>query len=752
MKTLYKKICIFTLFFCIAILTGCSQKPFYESTSVSLPDDRYTMVPEGTEDNSKKKGKKAFPEEKTSSPDFKTWGFANEKFDKKTGKEGYYVAADDLGYLFRNLTEAERKLILDHYYDEDGNAKPWGGSCLGMSTVAALVHDGVLSLETIKVPEEKGLQGIKKITAEYESIINFYQLQQYLPRVQNCITDFSKRDAKEQLAALEKMAVSGCPVIINIMWREYDQVDPENGHGYAHCVVGYGMEEIDPFVLDVKTDKKVKLKGNAFSDPELDAQTVYTKKIKIYDPNYPKHIKSLYYNDDGAWFYDGNGNNSLLRSTTNGIDFKSNNNNAQFLSAVVNPEYMSTVNYFTESNGDSTYNDSTSAYMACFICPEGEYDITTSSGTATVKNLSITKSTYASGDILIGSTCEGPTDTIAIYVPQNEASYKIKSKQPMDILFYAGNSLFDVNSDKAGTFEFSSNGSMSVTCTKKPKNCSIEITSNGDKPFGAENCNTIEIGQRGSKTMSITPSSQGFVVKGADMSSVNVTGYVDGAEQNIKVKGNKADSVLLSISGDNISIKGDENGDGSFEKVEAEKTIKHDVYSVKLKNRTAKCTGKDIGIGKATVKGKKNAMVTYIYYADAECTQEVREHRNAGTYYVKAYLIDDVGGFVESNVATLKIKKGTPTCKLTKGVYSFKETSLKKAAQEKKLAYSAYSGKLTFEKISGNKKITIDNSGNITVGKGLKKGTYKVKVKITAKADRNFKKAEFTKTIKIRVK
>ena len=49
-------------------------------------------------------------------------------------------------------------------------------------------------------------------------------------------------------------------------------------------------------------------------------------------------------------------------------------------------------------------------------------------------------------------------------------------------------------------------------------------------------------------------------------------------------------------------------------------------------------------------------------------------------------------------------------------------------------------GNKTYVKVSGNKKIKINKkTGKITVKKGLKKGTYKVKVKIKAAGNKNFK-------------
>ena len=62
-------------------------------------------------------------------------------------------------------------------------------------------------------------------------------------------------------------------------------------------------------------------------------------------------------------------------------------------------------------------------------------------------------------------------------------------------------------------------------------------------------------------------------------------------------------------------------------------------------------------------------------------------------------------------------------------------------------------GKKTFKKTSGNKKIIVNTkTGKVTVKKGLKKGTYTVKVKVTAKGTKNYKALSKTVKFKIKVK
>lgn len=63
-------------------------------------------------------------------------------------------------------------------------------------------------------------------------------------------------------------------------------------------------------------------------------------------------------------------------------------------------------------------------------------------------------------------------------------------------------------------------------------------------------------------------------------------------------------------------------------------------------------------------------------------------------------------------------------------------------------------GPLRYKKVSGNKKITIDKkTGKVTVRKGLNKGTYKVKVKVKAIGNKNYKASAYkpaTFTIKVK--
>ena len=61
-------------------------------------------------------------------------------------------------------------------------------------------------------------------------------------------------------------------------------------------------------------------------------------------------------------------------------------------------------------------------------------------------------------------------------------------------------------------------------------------------------------------------------------------------------------------------------------------------------------------------------------------------------------------------------------------------------------------GKRTYSKVSGNKNITINKkTGKITVKKGLKRGTYKIKIKVKAAKTKKYKAGSKTVTAKVKV-
>lgn len=120
--------------------------------------------------------------------------------------------------------------------------------------------------------------------------------------------------------------------------------------------------------------------------------------------------------------------------------------------------------------------------------------------------------------------------------------------------------------------------------------------------------------------------------------------------------------------------------------------------------------------------------------------------KDAGTY---SAAITGMGHYRGVTHFTYTIEKAENPLSASgrKAVVKFKK--LKKRAQtvavSKVIAFrKASGGTLSFRKVSGNKKITINQkTGKVTVKKGMKKGSYKVKVKVSDAGNNNYEPSEW---------
>ncbi len=100
-------------------------------------------------------------------------------------------------------------------------------------------------------------------------------------------------------------------------------------------------------------------------------------------------------------------------------------------------------------------------------------------------------------------------------------------------------------------------------------------------------------------------------------------------------------------------------------------------------------------------------------------------------------------------------KRKTQTIRVSKKYLkkTYKARALKKSSKRFKLKVSV-KGKapVTFTRKSGSKKISVSRKGTVRIPKGLKKGTYKIKIKIRAAATKTYQAKTLTKTLTIRIR
>jgi hypothetical protein len=158
-------------------------------------------------------------------------------------------------------------------------------------------------------------------------------------------------------------------------------------------------------------------------------------------------------------------------------------------------------------------------------------------------------------------------------------------------------------------------------------------------------------------------------------------------------------------------------------------------------NNKAQTPALTVKYGNTTLKDGTDYTVVY------------SNNKNVGT--AKATLTGK-GKYAGTKTATFTIVKAANPIKLTAKKPTVKYAALSKANQTVKqataCAVSGAQGKVTWKKASGHASITVAANGNITVKKGLKKGTYKVGVKAAAAGNANYKGLTKSATVTIVVK
>ena len=193
-------------------------------------------------------------------------------------------------------------------------------------------------------------------------------------------------------------------------------------------------------------------------------------------------------------------------------------------------------------------------------------------------------------------------------------------------------------------------------------------------------------------------------------------------------------------------------------------TINRAASSISLKKQAKTYTGRKLAYSGTVTKKGSTGKVTYTYYSDAKGTKTVTPAnvKNAKVYYVKATLEADTNyKAASSNLVKFTISKAKNTLKIKKANKTLKAADLKKGSKKvqcitaknnkgnlKFTFVSAVKGKKSFKaKFAVNK-----NTGKITVKKGTAKGTYTIKVKVTAKGNANYKAMTTSVAVTIKVK
>ena len=182
--------------------------------------------------------------------------------------------------------------------------------------------------------------------------------------------------------------------------------------------------------------------------------------------------------------------------------------------------------------------------------------------------------------------------------------------------------------------------------------------------------------------------------------------------------------------------------------------------SIKLAGQTRTYTGKALAYTGKVSKTGSTGKVTYAYYSDKACKKVVKAAnvKAAGVYYVKATVAASANyKAATSAAAKLTVAKAANPMTVKAVARTAKLATVKKKAVTvaAPLAFTRKAqGKVTYAKASGSSAALSVNktTGKVTVKKGTKKGTYTIKIKVSAAGTANYKALAKTVTCKVTVK
>ena len=457
-------------------------------------------------------------------------------------KEPYYHISDE----YFNLLTRDQGMdqIVCEYMEQKRNAE-WGGSCYGMSAVASLMKDGRLRPSAWQESARNAHDLKKPVKSDsVENLVNFYQLSQNLPdiqdiRRQNFLLDESVL-LKQLVEETQKVKMGGLPIHIGFSWRLTD----ESSSG--HAIVAYDIQE-----------------GNFQQNGQL-----YKYKLTMYDPNNTEPTY-LYIEDNfTGWYYEEIFNVSGGRDKVlfeNGSEVKR-------LTRV-----FSEVNTIDLINAETRYSRvNMRNYNKNFIHGYMTDDQTISNGvqSATINGFE------SKGDLSISVI---PDDNISadgqssnsgtIFLPDEEAVYTLSPAKQGDkidaSMVFTDRVLAQAKTESGKSVTYSPEGSVNLKGNNSDYGLSLTFNS-GNSPLPVP---TIEVNGDGASDTTLEKAEDGVLLTGDNLEQVEISARdLDKPSAIFDVNTDQNEILIKSDENGEIQAYIDANNDDTFETV-LEKTL-----------------------------------------------------------------------------------------------------------------------------------------------------------------------------------
>lgn len=606
--------------------------------------------------------------------------------------DDYRIPLSSFQLIFGN-TEIAKEL-----YRREGT---WGGNCFGMSTTSTLFtinsnvkisqfNSNASKISGLSLNDVSSVRNIK-----LRQFIEAMQTSQYAPEI---YTNYVTNNLVKLVKVVKDISNTGQPVPVGVM-----------GNIGGHEILAYGYKTVSSTKSQIlvydnnypNQERYINITTNTSGTPTAwsytlwDGCTMSSNNGSSIDYILPKYCESV-------WKNGSKGNSNTLIVNTENLNIYDVNDN--IVATIKNGKVTNSTsqNVFVIPNHGLKLNDENSSSSIAIGLPVDYY---------TIKNTdsSVKTITATMVDSDRSASIETNSATIEFCVSDEEAIQNVS---------------MPATTGKTYSIQLNS------TAPNDNENVSVEGVTTGTTIVATQLGGSISLNNCKGATISINDQ---------DISFSSGKKYIDDCTMTISNTSIQCTGRAVSPS---IVIK-------DFEKTLVEGTDYVCIYSDNIGTGNASVTVYGIG------DYYGSAMRKFTIYCNHKYSTVVTKKATPTATGVKTYTCTVCGAKKTQVIPKCAKYKNTLTAKGKTATVKYSKLKKKNqtVALKKTITVSNAKGTVTYKKSSGNKKITINKkTGKITVKKGLKKGTYKVKIKVTAAGNASYAKVTKTITVTIKVK
>ncbi|MDE6672440.1 MAG: leucine-rich repeat domain-containing protein [Ruminococcus sp.] len=510
---------------------------------------------------------------------FKFLNYSGDFFNKNDDKI-YQLSDSSLNKLLNAFDDNIVKVYVKTKRTKDG----WYGSCHGMSTVVSLVKSGYMNLTGFGLNSDISKLDSPKKDAKVEDLINFYQLQQFLPYHQYNKNNSQLVDENEKLKEIvqetKKTSQGGLPVRINYYYEGTKKENNEQTSG-GHAVVGYKCECVAE--MDWLGKHRVVSDEN---DPDF-----HEYRITIYDCS--QTIAGLLYTP--TYMYIGKDYNYWWYEPVHG---EINLTEANIKTVSSSSEELNLVDYKTGKKSSMCLEHFDTNFLS-YYAKESNVHISTSEGSSELSGLGEGEGnlyTYTVPDVGTIYDEDGniiSSDSYTTYFDDNfkdeDITIKLDNTGECDFSMIYTNCMVSAGGNKVSKVDMKSAGAVDLIADNSDYELSLTFNE------GYYNMPWYTITASGDKAndVSMKQTENGIVFNSDNMENVTITANNTGEIVELTFTAD-TDNILITNNKNALEVYSDNDNNGTYETLVKTTSINNNSNNTSSNNKGAPNTGDSI--------------------------------------------------------------------------------------------------------------------------------------------------------------